>query len=747
MKLARTLATSLLLANSAQAQLPTARLDAVFPPGIQLGTETEVTLQGVDLDEIDRLLTSDPGLTTVHGEGLKFKITASAATPPGLYEIRVGGRYGLSSSRLFAVGSFPEINEAPGNDTLEKAQAVTPPLTINASAGGDAADFFKFTATKGQALLISCAAQRIDSPLNAVLTVLDPAGHELASAHRTNGADPCLQFTAPSDGEFIAKVNDIVWQADPTSVYRLTIAANNAVPAEGLQAMPLSGAVCDWMQSQPSTEITTTATTDLDAHKLTLPASVNANSAPDWYEFTGAKDRKVMIDVLSHRLGNPTDLLLQVFKVTKDANGQEQREKVAEFDDTAAPPASEGLMLGSRDPTGSLVCGDNIVYRLQVTDRFNAHKPYRLQLRDPQPGFGLVAFWVSPGTKAASMQRWSPMLRKGSSALLQVAVLRRDGYEAPISLHLEGLPAGVTASDVMLPPNVATGSMIVHAAPEAQAWSGRVQVVGTAGELKVSAREAVPRWSVTNNAMERVDFRLSKDGVSLAVDEKDMSPMNVEPTDPKGYETSLAGVIEVPVKFTRSATHKGFKGEWEAVLMGLPGLRSAPVVKPAADAADAKLVLDLKRKDGNTFTPGTWSFYATARGTVKWQADDKAAVKELAEAAYSAPIQVKIEASPVMLTGTEALTVAPGAKVEWPLKLERRYGFAEGVSLELVAPAGVKGITAKFVVAKEVAETKLVIETIAETPLGVHACKLNAKCTWNGEELPWSIPLNLEVKP
>ena len=49
--------------------------------------------------------------------------------------------------------------------------------------------------------------------------------------------------------------------------------------------------------------------------------------------------------------------------------------------------------------------------------------------------------------------------------------------------------------------------------------------------------------------------------------------------------------------------------------------------------------------------------------------------------------------------------------------------------------------------APEHAEAKLVIEAAADAPLGSHACTLQAKCEWNGETLPWSIPVNLEVKP
>ena len=732
-----------LVQTSALAQLPTARIDSVFPPGLKAGTEAELTLQGTDLEDADRLLFNDAGLTAVHGEGPKFKVTASASMAPGLYEMRVGGRFGISSSRLIAVGSLPEISETPDNASIEKALAISPPITINGTAGNDAADYFKFTATKGQPLTLVCSAQRIDSSFNAVLSVLDPAGRELTTAHRTAGNDTAIEFTPPQDGEFIAKLHDVVWQTGPTSVYRLTIAPSGTTGAEGIATIPLSGSVCDWLPAAPVTELKD------PAKILTLPSVIaSAAGSRETLEFTADKNRRIMVDLLSHRLGHPSDWLLQVFKISRDDKGQEKSEKIAEFEDTAAPAGAESFQLGNRDPSGGFDCAENTIYRIILSDRFKTQKPWRLVLREPQPGFSLVAFWTSPATRAATVQRWTPFLRIGGSALLQVAVVRRDGFDGPINLHIDGLPAGVSSSDVTLPAHFSVASLIVQAAPDAKSWNGPIQITGTSGETKATAREAVPRWSVANSAAERLELRLATSGVMLAVTEAETTPLLIELAEQKVYETAMAGTIEVPVKFTRNPGHKGFKGEWESVLMGLPGLRQAPVVKPAGDAAEAKLVLDFKRKDGNSFTPGTWSFYASARGTISWQPVEKDPAKDFVEAVYSRPIQVKLEASPVLLTTPPTISVAPGAKVEVPLKLERRYGFAEAVTVELVAPAGITGLTAaKLTIPKEAAEAILIIQTTAEAPQATHTCTLNAKCTWNGEEIPWAIQLNVEIKP
>jgi hypothetical protein len=84
-------------------------------------------------------------------------------------------------------------------------------------------------------------------------------------------------------------------------------------------------------------------------------------------------------------------------------------------------------------------------------------------------------------------------------------------------------------------------------------------------------------------------------------------------------------------------------------------------------------------------------------------------------------------------------------RAEVVVKLERRYGFAEAVAVEL---AGAKGVTAeKLSVAKEAAEGKLVIAAAADAAVGVQEVMLNAKCAWNGVEVPWSVKFKVEVKP
>src|SRR3954452_1081107 len=111
--------TVLVLAASSPAQLPTARLLTIFPPGGKAGSTFEATVTGNDLDQAstirfsDTNITAKPKLNDVTGlnEPGKFTVNIASNVASGRYEARVVGRYGISNPRVFSVGVIPEIEE------------------------------------------------------------------------------------------------------------------------------------------------------------------------------------------------------------------------------------------------------------------------------------------------------------------------------------------------------------------------------------------------------------------------------------------------------------------------------------------------------------------------------------------------------------------------------------------------------------------------------------------------------------
>src|SRR5256885_16164429 len=81
--------------ESLLAQLPMVRLLTVLPAGGKLGTQFEVTLTGLDLDEANQLHFSHPGIGAKQKladggspEPGKFLVSIATNTPPAIYEGR-----------------------------------------------------------------------------------------------------------------------------------------------------------------------------------------------------------------------------------------------------------------------------------------------------------------------------------------------------------------------------------------------------------------------------------------------------------------------------------------------------------------------------------------------------------------------------------------------------------------------------------------------------------------------------------
>ncbi len=248
-------AAALIGSTSVFAQLPQAKLFSVFPPGAQVGVATEVAIaNGVEMDEANRLIFNHPGITAAQkvtdANGVKtpvvntFVVSVAAGVPEGIYEVRFGGRFGVSNPRSFVVGSRKEINEVEPNNSREQATPVELNSTVNGRTDASAYDYFKFTGKAGQRVLCLCQAGKIDSKLKSVIEVYDAAGvippvaagaasppapqaiqtgRRLGFARSTVKRDALLDVTLPADGDYFVRVNDHVNGGSVDHFYRLTV--------------------------------------------------------------------------------------------------------------------------------------------------------------------------------------------------------------------------------------------------------------------------------------------------------------------------------------------------------------------------------------------------------------------------------------------------------------------------------------------------------------------------------------------
>ncbi|AWM41251.1 hypothetical protein GobsT_01300 [Gemmata obscuriglobus] len=232
--------------------LPSARVQHVFPAGIRAGASVEVTVTGTDLEEPEKLLFAHPGLK---GEWIKppteptpdpkdpkkttpppktnpagphtFKVTAAADVPPGVYDLRVVGKWGASNPRSFVVGDLPEVNEKEPNNDVPDAQKIEIGTTVNGViANPTDVDYTTFAGKKGQRVLVSCLATSVDSKATPMIEVYEATGRKLATSRNYRESDALTDVVLPADGEYLIRLFQFTYTAGgPDYVYRLTVSA------------------------------------------------------------------------------------------------------------------------------------------------------------------------------------------------------------------------------------------------------------------------------------------------------------------------------------------------------------------------------------------------------------------------------------------------------------------------------------------------------------------------------------------
>jgi hypothetical protein len=636
----------------------------------------------------------------------QFSVTIAGDVPPGIYEARIVGRYGVSNPRAFTVGIHDELVERGGNNSVESAFAIEVDKTVSGWVDANNIDRFKLALKEGQRVLLDCAAQRIDSRMDGTMVVYDPSGREIARTRDSIGADPFIDLKAPVSGEYIIALYDFLYRGGNDSFYRLTahmgphvdfifppsgVAGSNDayviygrnLPNGQPSEMKIDGVALEQVTANIPLPADETAARQLDIAEYVAPQAAvldsyayrfnTANPAPihfarapvvkeqepnddaaktqqvtvpcefvgqfyprgdhDQLQFEAKKGEVFYIDLISQRLGLTTDPYLIVQRVTKNDKGEEVVANIATVDD----PGDRNGRIGSDfdtstdDPSYRLTADQDAIYRVIVRDQNGNATPdprnvYRLVIRPPQPDFRVVAVAerIQAPVNANAVLAGTVSIRRGGTTLYDVRVERREGFDGEVEITAEGLPAGVTCRSTHLGKSQSTGVLVFQAAEDAAAWSGNIRVVGKASidgkELARYARGGVVVWETGNRTQQPVNFRASRD-IMFAVIDQDPDKALIDVGDDKIWETSLGGKLEIPVKVTR---REDFKAD-----ISLVPINAANEFKPGniavkADAADAKLALDIKNK---ATKPGIYTFYLRADTKIKHSRDPAAVVR------------------------------------------------------------------------------------------------------------------------
>ena len=189
-------------------------LTHVFPLGGVRNTDAQIELHGVNL----------PAKTVAYN--------IPADSPPLRYV--QSSQNGLSSNPLpLAVDDIPEWREAEPNNSVEEANKIEVPVTVNGriQEQGDF-DYYVFHALKDQRLVFDVRARRLGSPIDSIITVYNAAGGRMLENDDitdpveqliTHHADSMLAYTFRAEADYVIRIRDVQNKGGDEYAYRLVI--------------------------------------------------------------------------------------------------------------------------------------------------------------------------------------------------------------------------------------------------------------------------------------------------------------------------------------------------------------------------------------------------------------------------------------------------------------------------------------------------------------------------------------------
>lgn len=282
------------------------------------------------------------------------------------------------------------------------------------------------------------------------------------------------------------------------------------------------------------------------AWPITVNGQINAPGDRDVYRLTATAGAKLSLRLIAQELGSPLDALVTI----SDSSGKE----LLTIDDRQPVPREPPIVRSLStplvdDPLADFVFPAAGDYLVTVEDVFGAGGPeygYRLELATGSPDFDLfvqpsvtvAARAGQPNQQAGQVQAsysgigsGSLSIDRGGTAALVVRAFRR-GYDGPIQLAVEGLPADVQASAAVIGQGQNETTISLTAAFEAAPAAGELRVIGTAAldGASAAAPTALKRLAVqpvvwtalpVNGAVERLlpslAWGVSRQGAELGL--------------------------------------------------------------------------------------------------------------------------------------------------------------------------------------------------------------------------------------
>lgn len=751
----------------------------IFPAGGQRGQTVNIKVGGHNLHEKAAFEMLGSGVTApaelVRGETIWFEgplirqpasqaaedypqdyagqVAIAADAANGQRWWRCWNAQGVTAALPFVVGDLPEIVEQE-TDGDPIPVPVSLPVTINGRVfPREDVDIWSFEAQAGQSITCAAVAKKLGSPLVAKLAVRGSDGKVIVESTGTALDEARLRFSAPAAGRYEVHITDAAAGGLQHYVYRLTVTAgpwiDHVYPLGGKRgsnlrletigqgiegnALPLALPADAAGIIQPRIEIGGQSVTlpvfdvsDLPEHleaepnetsdkaaQIAVPAIVNGRIQKPgdadvwWLHFAAGKP--VQFDARVSRHGSPLALVLTV----RDPAGKQLFQ--------ADATTSAGDLSASFTPTA------DGVHLVEISERFarrgGPEFAYRVEIAFPQPDFQLFL----PDAIAVDV---------GGQKNVEVQIERRGDMKSPISLHLDGLPSGVTCDDVQVQPGNNKATLTIKAAADVPVVSAQVRLIGKA-ELNGQPIERVAKMAGQQNGFGRGAEIPSRLTTTLATPFKYVGQYS--------FQFAPRGTV-LRKKFT--IDRGGFVGPIEVRLADRQGRHlqgvAGPVLTIPPETSEFEYPLSL---------PPWMELGRTTRSNLMLTGEVKDAAGKSHKVCYSTNEQNQqmiglVTAAPLRISlDRNSWSIRPGSEFAVPVSIKRDASITSPVKLELLVPRHVSDIAADPVTASGEATAASLTIRIGPSPGPLNTpLLLRATAERHGDPIVAESPLELVLE-
>lgn len=580
---------------AAHAQTSYPMISHTSPAAVQRGKTSEVVVHGVmnfhgtyqalfegagiTAEIIPPPVPKKPPATKPVINEVKLKVTVAADALPGVREFRLASSRGISSVGQIVIVDHPVVVEASVNNTLAQAQGIQLPCVIAGMLEAvEDVDYFKFEAKAGETLTFEVYCARIQDKIHdlqkhakPMLTLFDGEGRELAANDHFYFADPLLTFTVPKTGTYFIQIRESTYDGDRRWTYAM-VATNRPYvtqvypmagnPGQMLEVEPVGSAKLaqakikvevprrlgierlelniNGGKTNPATLIVSPLPQFLEqepndepakATRIAVPGGINGRIGKardlDHYVFAAKKGKAIQFELMARRFGTDLNSSLHGVLEVMDGKGNilaanDATHSIKEADLVFTPAADGDFILRVRDLNSK--GGDSFVYFIRADF---ARPDFRIKC-DPDKA----------------------MIGPGSSTAWYVQVERTNGFAGPVDVEIKGLPKGVTASPLSVPPTMTHGVIVLTAADDAKLAAVNVDVIGKAkvklpdGKEEAVEHRATPIQEIYNPGGGRNFFGVNMQTVAVT-DPSDILKVQVSKT-----KISLKPGEEVKIEVT-----------------------------------------------------------------------------------------------------------------------------------------------------------------------------------------------------